>query len=241
MNNSLAFVGRENEIEELRLIYTERRPVLIIGAPGVGKTALLRQMRQSYPMLLCEETTSLRRICDSFERQIGWKHYKMNVIERKNRLITYLGRRGEPVALDDVALTPPRVARFIAHLIERVPVWIACRSQLAKDIGAVWQYLYNFAQVELGPLTLAESTALIEAAVEIGNVQPEICGHIRQLHHMAKGNPRILEELLIELAARQYKMDRAFGLHLLDLDRRIHELDAAVKAGSEPSASARVI
>jgi len=49
-------------------------------------------------MLLCEESSSLRRICDSLERQLGWTHGKLNVVERKNRLLAYLERRGEPVA-----------------------------------------------------------------------------------------------------------------------------------------------
>lgn len=35
-------------------------------------------------------------------------------------------------------------------------------------------------------------------------------------------NPRVLEELLIELAAREYRLENSFGRKLLDLDRRIH-------------------
>jgi hypothetical protein len=50
---------------------------------------------------------------------------------------------------------------------------------------------------------------------------------------MCGGNPRILEELLIELAAREYKIDSSFGLDLLDLDRRIHEIDVAIKAAAQ--------
>ena len=235
MNNSLAFIGREKEIEQLRRHYLGRKHVLLIGAAGIGKTALLRQMRQNFPMLLCEETSSLGRICDGLERQLGWKHYKMNLIERKNRLIAYLGRRGEPVVFDNMALTPPRVARFVAHLIERIPVWVSTRSALACDIGAVWQHLYAFERMELGPLALAESAALIEAAVTIGNVQTDARSHIRKLHQMAGGNPRILENLLIELTAREYKMDSAFGIQLLDLDRRIHEVATETAATLQPT------
>ena len=53
---------------------------------------------------------------------------------------------------------------------------------------------------------------------------------------MSGGNPRILEELLIELAAREYEIDSSFDLDLLDLDRRIHEIDAAIKAVTEAPA-----
>src|SRR6266704_3580774 len=121
MNKSLGFVGRQNDLRNLQSLYTQRKHVLLLGMRGVGKTALLRQLRQNFPLLICDETSSLRRICDGLERELDWTHRKMNVIERKNRLLTYLRRRGTSVALDHITLTPPRVERFIAHLTERVP------------------------------------------------------------------------------------------------------------------------
>lgn len=235
MNNSLAFFGREKQIEQLRSLHLRRRHVLLVGPAGIGKTALLRQVRQRCPVLLCEETSSLRRICDGLERQLGWAHRKLNVIERKNRLLAYLDRRGEPVAFDHVALTPPRVARFMGKLGDQIPIWIACRSDQAPEIGNVWEYLYKFTRVELPPLKAAETRRLILEAVAAGNIQSDARRHISELHRMSAGNPRILEELLIELAAREYKMDSSFGLNLLALDREIHELDIAVKAAAQES------
>lgn len=224
MNHSLAFVGHEKEIMRLRELYAARKCVLLVGPAGIGKTALLQQIRQQYSMLLCEETSSLRRICDGLERQIGWTHHKINVVERKNRLLQYLARRSEPVALDHLAFTPPRVARFIAHLRERVPVWIACRSDRSHDIGRVWEHLYKFERIEVPPLTRAEAVLLIEYAADRGSIQPEAKMHAHHLFRLSKGNPRILEELLIELAGRKYQMNKPFGWHLLDLDRRIQEI-----------------
>lgn len=236
MNKSFAFFGRETEIEQLRSLHGLRKHVLIVGPAGIGKTALLRQIRQQLPLLICEDTSSLRRICDSLERQLGWTHYKLNVIERKNRLLAHLERRGEPVAFDHVALTPPRVARFVAHLAEQVPIWIACRSDRPHEIGHIWPELYKFARVELLPLTEIETRMLIDEAVAQGNIQPDAGKHSDELHRMSSGNPRILEQLLIELAAREYKIDSSFGLDLLDLDRRIHEIDVVIKAAAEAPA-----
>jgi ABC-type phosphate/phosphonate transport system ATPase subunit len=98
MKKSFAFFGRKREIDELLTPHALGRHVLIVGPAGIGKTALLRHVRQYCPLLLCEETSSLRRICYSLERQLGWAHHKLNLIERKNRLVAYLLRRGEPVA-----------------------------------------------------------------------------------------------------------------------------------------------
>lgn len=127
MNKSLAFFGRQALLENLFVLYAQRKHVLVVGIEGIGKTALLRQVNHSCPMLVCVKTSSLRRIYDSLERQLDWSHYKLNGVERKNRLLAYLERRGEPVAFDQVALTPPRVARFVGRLADHLPVWIACR------------------------------------------------------------------------------------------------------------------
>lgn len=234
MNKTFAFFGREKEIDQLRGLYSRCSNVLLVGPAGIGKTALLQQIRQQCSLLICEESSSFCRICDSLERQLGWTHHKMSVIERKNRLLAYLARRGEPVAFDHVALIPPRVARFIAMLVEQIPVWIACRSTQRDAIGHVWEYIYDFTQVEIPPLTFAETQRLIFASAEAGNIQDDACGHVRDLYGMSQGNARALEELLIELAAREYKMDSDFGLNLLGLDRRIHEIDTAIKAAASP-------
>ena len=227
MNKSLSFYGCEKEVEQLRQLYADHRNALIVGPAGIGKTALMRHVRQNCPLLLCEETSSLRRICDGLERDLGWRHYKLNVIERKKRLIDYLSRRGETVVFDHVALTPPRVARFMAHIGERVPVWIVCRSTIASEIGRVWEYLVHFQRIEMAPLTVNETRVLVEASAQAGHIQDDARSHAALLHRMSKGNPRILEELLIELSNRNYQMDSTFGRELLDLDRRIHELDLA--------------
>ena len=239
MNKSLPFYGRAKYLDQLHRFYADHRHVLVTGPAGIGKTALLRQVRQLCPLILCEETSSLRRICDCLERELGWRHYKLNVIERKNRLIEYLDRRGETLVFDHVAQTPPRVARFMAHLAERIPVWIGCRSALAPDIGHVWEYLAPFERIEMRPLSIEESRALVEASIEQGHIQADAQEHVPLLHRMSKGNPRLLEELLIELSARHYQMDSLFGRQLLDLDRRIQELDRAGDAATTSTVVAK--
>ena len=234
MNKSFAFFGRDKEIQELCSLYALRRHVLIVGSAGIGKTALLRQIRQHCPLLVCEETSSLRRICDSLEWQLGWVHHKLNVIERKNRLLAYLLRRGEPVAFDHVAHTPPRVARFMDFLAEKIPVWIACRSDRPHEIGHIWENLYKFTRLELAPFPAQDTGQFILKAIAEGDIQPDAAEHLDELHRMSEGNPRILEELLMELATREYKMDGIRSLELLDLDRRIHEIVASASLPMNP-------
>jgi hypothetical protein len=233
MNKSFAFFGRKREIDELLTFHALGKHVLIVGPAGIGKTALLREVRQYSHFLVCEETSSLRRICDSLERQLGWAHPKLNLIERKNRLLGYLIRRGEPVTFDHVSRIAPRIARFIAHLGDQIPIWIACRSDKPEEIGHIWPQLYKFTRVEISPLTGVETRALVAEAIAQGNIQGDARKHVDKLHQMSGGNPQILDELLMELATREYTIDSPFGLTLLDLDRRIHEIDLSIRATAE--------
>ena len=233
MNKSFAFFARDKEIEQLRSLHALRKHVLIVGPAGIGKTALLGQIRQHCPLLVCEETSSLRRICDSIERQLGWAHHKLNVIERKNQLLAHLTRRGEPVAFDHVAHTAPCIVGFMDFLAEKIPVWIACRSDRPHDIGHIWEHLYKFTRMELAPFTPEDTGRFIMKAVAEGNIQPDAAEHLEQLHRISEGSPRILEELLVELTSREYKMNGPCGLELLDLDRRIHEIELAIKTAAE--------
>jgi len=229
MNNGFAFFGRREAIKELCHLHALREHVLIVGPAGIGKSAILRQVQQHCPLLVCEETSSLRRLCHSIERQLSWSQHKLDVIERKNRLLVYLHQRSEPVAFDHVAHCVPRVARFIARLGEQIPIWIACRSNQPHAIGHIWPELYNFTRVEVAPLTLLETRGFVEQAVARRNIQADARAHADELHRLSGGNPRILEGLLIELTAREYRIESPFGLDPLDLDRRIREVDLATK------------
>ncbi|MFN2541132.1 MAG: AAA family ATPase [Chthoniobacterales bacterium] len=226
------FVGREKERKQLVGWYRDRKHVLLVGPAGIGKTALVRHVRQNCPLLHCEESSSLRRICDGIERQLGWTHRKLNVIERKNRLLAYLTRRAELVVFDHVAETPPRVSRFIDALGQHIPLWVVARSDYPEAIGRVWEHLYKFNRLEVAPLTRADTRALTERAVHGRKIPEEVLRHASTIHRLSKGNPRMLEELFIELAAREYQIGCSFGVRLLELDHRIQRLTTDVAAAA---------
>lgn len=215
---------RDQLLQELRRLHRHERNVLLVGPAGIGKTTLLRTLSETLPLTICDETSSLGRLCDCLGNRIGWSHEKLGIIVRKNRLLRYLRTHPDPIVLDHVAETGPRVARFIGHLLDDLSVWIVCRSDRRRDIGHVWENLYRFVRVEIPPFTEREAANLIEVAVDSGKIQPDAVRHCAVFYRISQGSPHILQELITELAARKYNLNSAAGLRLLELDRTIHKL-----------------
>ena len=221
---------RDQLLQELRRLHRQQRNVLLVGPAGIGKTTLLRTLSETLPLTICDETSSLGRLCDCLGSRIGWSQEKMGIIVRKNQLLRYLRTHPDPIVLDHVAETGPRVARFIGHLLDDLSVWIVCRSDRRRDIGHVWENLYRFVRVEIPPFTEREAAHLIAVAVDSGKIQPDGVRHCAVLYRMCQGSPHILQELITKLATRKYNMNSAAGLRLLELDRRIHRLGNSEKA-----------
>ena len=68
MNIALPFVGRETEIERFRQLHKQRKHVLILGAEGMGKSALVAHLRESLGLRVCPASERLSAICEALER-----------------------------------------------------------------------------------------------------------------------------------------------------------------------------
>lgn len=199
----LTFAGREKEFIQLKSLYLQQRHILVTGPAGSGKSALVNLVRINFPFLLCDDTSLISRIFESLEKQLGWTPSGLRFVERRNRLLACIERRGEAVVFDHVAQTPQRIARFIAQVSEHVPVWIIARSEMPHDIGRVWEYLSKFIRVQVHPLKKTETRLLIAQAVMKGEIQSNALRHVSSLYLLSEGNPRLLEELLVEFSARK--------------------------------------
>jgi len=229
MSFVLPFVGRRKEAAQLQMLLAQRKHALILGPAGVGKTALIQHVAGGLPLLICPQSVRLTDICGALESHLGLEAGGHRLIWRKNRLLCVLGEAGKTVVFDGVAWTTPRLCSFIKCVMERVPVWIAARSEHSWDIGHVWPLLAVVERVELHLFRPAETRALMEVAVAAGRVPATALDATARLHHLSAGSPQVLCELIDGLASGHYDLHKLSDLKLLDLDRRIQMLPIALK------------
>jgi hypothetical protein len=218
------FVGRGREIALLQRLHKQRRHVLILGPEGVGKSVLVEHLRDSLRLRVCPASERLSEICEALEREFDLEAGELHLVRRKNRLLKLLKGSKRAVVFDGAGWTTPKLNSFIENVTERVPVWLCARSERPWDIGHIWPLLVRFEHVELKPFHAGETQMLVEAAVRGGSVPAETLNIVSWLHRRAAGSPKVLCELLKEIARGHYDLSNAHALRLLDLDRRIHKI-----------------
>jgi predicted ATPase len=225
MNPEFPFIGREKPMAWLRQFYKKRSHVLILGPEGIGKSALVEQVRRTLGLWVCPHSEHLGEICKSLEGQLGLEADGLLIVKRKNRILKLLGeRKNVTIVFDGATWTTPKLGTFIECVCSCVPVWLCARSEHPWDIGRIWPLLVRFQHIELKPFHPKESKSLVAAAIGKGQISEKTSGIVDWLHRRAEGNPKILCELLTEIAHGCYDFNNPHSLQLLDLDRRIHEI-----------------
>jgi shikimate kinase len=230
MSFALSFIGRREEVAQLQRLHAQRKHVLIVGAEGVGKSALVARLRESLNLRVCPGSERLSEICEALERGFGLETGELHLIQRKNRVLKLLEGTKRAVVFDGAGWMTPKLSSFIENVSERVPVWLCARSEHPWDIGHIWPLLARFARVELRPFHLHETRLLVETAVQRRFVPQDALDAVAHLHRLAHGLPQTLCDLLIRLGSHHYNLSSTHGLRLLDLDRRIQLLPASGKA-----------
>jgi len=228
MNLPFPFVGRKKERTQLCQLHKQCRHALILGVAGVGKSALVAHLHQTLPLIFCAQSGTVGEICNHLEIELDSLAPHLPLVQRKNRLLKVLAETGQTVVFDGLGWTTPKISSFLESTMERAPVWICARSELAGNIGHFWPLLARFEKIELRPFHLFETKALLAAAIENGQVPPSVTPFARPLHRLSAGLPLTLRELLEQFATGCYDLSQRAGLQLLELDRRIKHLLPAV-------------
>lgn len=208
----------------LRQLHQQRRLVLLHGAEGTGKSALVEQLREPLGLHVCPVSEHLSEICDSLEESFGLEAGDFDLVKRKDRLLKLIKEaKRAAVVFDGASWTTPKLGSFIESVSLRVPVWLCVRSEHPWDVGRIWPLLVRFEHVELKPFRRKETQKLVAFAVGKKIVPEKTLDIVGWLHHRSAGCPKVLCALMTEIGRGHYDLGNPHGLRLLDLDRHIHD------------------
>lgn len=230
----LPFVGREREAAELLRLNAQHRHVLILGAAGVGKSALVRHVSGQMRLVICEESVRLLGICEALELGLGLEEGQ-RLVQRKNRILDALRGLDCTVVFDGLGWTTPKVSSFLGCVAERVPIWVVACSEHSWDIGHFWTMLAGFCRVEVKRFHPSETREVIERLVSANELPQATLESVEALHRLSGGSPRVLGELLERLARGVYDLHKSCGLKLLELDRQIEKLPVSLASRAKES------
>ena len=208
MSVTLPFTGRTEAIARLRQLHAQRRHVLLVGAEGMGKTALIENLRLSLPLLVCWQSGSFQAIARSLN-QSSVPVPGRRILPRQSELLSVLTKVKMPVVFDGLPWTNLKLSSFFECVGQRTPVWISCRSADVWDFGLYQPFLWKFARVELKPFCLSETRALVEAAIKARCLAPRTPEEIEELHCRCRGVPGVLCGLIERHESRKLKRNRA--------------------------------
>ena len=201
--------------------------MLLQGASGTGKSALIAEFARTHPLLFALGCSCLGELVTALESSVGLDREEFKMPARVHRLSACLPEIARPVVIDNVARVPPRVAHLVRFLMLRQPVWLIVRSTDPPNIGHVWPYLFLFKPIEVPPFSLAETLAFLAGADFAGD-RRELLAAAQRLHRFSAGHPATLTALVTELRCRTYDLDSSEGLRLLALNARITAVTACI-------------
>lgn len=185
-------VGRERELERLAALIRERRPVLVLGEAGVGKTTLVRAAAEANGTRLFEAGALATLSWLPYlplRRALGREMHDRDSAEAA--LEVERGVDDGILLLDDLHWADRETRLTLPYLVGRIAVVVTVRRG-DPESGTVLAELdeLRFSIVNLEPLDETDASTLAR------RLRPELSpGVVDRIVHRSGGNPLLLEEL----------------------------------------------
>ena len=226
-------IGREPEYHLLEELIRQRKNILIIGAEGVGKSAIVDHVLAGGALknvLYSKSSATLKEtLANMAEFALGCKNlHQKNILSLKKLCYELLKARLDYAVLDHMTWVEPKFYGFLTYLKEqKIAFIIVTRSQKKKEIGHLWMGLYDFERLEIKNLDRADTGRLIDYCAQSFNLNfYETTNFKNEVYAISNGNPKIIWELCCLAQDKRYHAKGYIDVKLMDLDRRIKSVMA---------------
>ncbi len=226
-------VGRTAELDRLISRAKERKPLLVFGPEGVGKTRLLQEFARVQPLALYVPRSKsphdlLLSLVEGLRAKLGGLPAHTSTMSTSGLKATVdKALNAKPFLLVVDHLQGP--SRVVAKIIKdlgyygRTPIFLVARSPHMEDIGALQILCYDKRErLEMTnwPLDVALEFARRNAErVELRASNLEAALH--SMVQLSGGNPGSILGMLKMAGRSQYRVDDQIKFHVLNLDYRM--------------------
>jgi hypothetical protein len=228
-------VDRTAELERLLSRARERKPLLVFGPEGVGKTRLFHEFVRLQPLALYTQQTKsphdfLLSLAETLRTKLGARSLPSNTSAMSTSGLKGTVDRAlntKPfLLLADHLQGPSRVLTKIVKDLGyygRTPIFLGARSPHMEDIGGLQALCYDKKErLEMmnWPSEIALEFARREAErvdLRAGNLEAAL----QSIAHLSSGNPGSILGMLKMASRSQYRVDEQIKFHVLYLDYRM--------------------
>lgn len=239
MEPHLPFVGMTEEIERLSLAFGTGDPLLLLGAPGSGKTRLIREsLSKSGHVLYIAWEPTLRALLTAMARALiaarhpgfigrakpgtdpeAWLAVQTSM-HLKGLLWTAMESSPAPMMLDGVTGAGFPTYRFLQRIYHTPGMALFAASRDVFSLGALARLFWNPAKaLNIPPLHERDAEQLFEAAADHFQLRNLDLDEFREkVLESARGNPGQIIEMCRLAAQPQYHAGRYIKFSPLRID-----------------------
>ena len=225
-------IGREKESAEISALISQRKNIIIFGAEGVGKTAILNKVLSGLAAVNIFHSLDSKALrisllnlmvyasCDKKSIQLA------DILALKKLFYGLLDeKKPEYIVFDHIESVEPKFYSLFVYLMERkIPLIVLSRGVEKKEIGHLRMSLFGFEKVEVSDLDRPTADVLIDHFIKEFDIKVvKVDEFKRAMFSHSKGNPRIIKALCSIASDVKYQKNDYIDVKLIDLDRRINE------------------